>query len=67
MSPPAGWDDEDVEGFDDFPDTHLDDDEYDEFLEREFDTEGNLRGEPRVAWAIGLAIVLLLALLLVLV
>ena len=62
MSPSGEWDEEDVEGFDDFPDTHLDDEEYGEFLEREFDAEGNLKGEPRVAWAIGLAIVLLLAL-----
>ena len=55
------WDDDDVDGFDDFPETELDDDEYDEFVAREFDPDGALRGEPRVAWVIGLAIVLLLA------
>jgi len=54
-------DDDDADGFDDFPVTHLEDEDYDEFLAREFDEEGRLRGEPRVAWAIGLAIVLLVA------
>ena len=65
----GGWDDDDVddvdgdvEGFDDLPETHLEDEDYDEFLAREFDSEGRLAGEPRVAWVIGLAIVLILAL-----
>ncbi len=43
---------------DDLPSTHLDDDEYDEFLEREFDADGGLRGEPPVPRII-LGIVLL--------
>ena len=54
--------DDEGEGFDDFPETSLEDEDYDEFLAREFDAEGRLRGEPRVAWFIGLAIVLLAAL-----
>lgn len=61
----APWPDEDdeddIDGFDDFPATHLEDDDYDDFVSQEFDEDGRLRGEPRVAWAIGLAIVLLLA------
>jgi len=59
-------DDDDVDGFDDFPETSLEDEDYDDFLAREFDAEGRLRGEPRVAWFIGLAVVLLAALALVL-
>ena len=58
--------DEDVEGFDDYPETSLEDDDYDDFLAREFDREGRIRGEPPVAWFIGLAIVLLAALAIVL-
>lgn len=57
----GGWDEEDIDGFDDFPETELDDEDYDEFVAREFDPDGALKGEPRVAWVIGLAIVLLLA------
>jgi len=57
----SDWDDDDVDGFDDFPETELDEDDYDEFVAREFDPDGALKGEPRVAWVIGLAIVLLLA------
>lgn len=63
MPPPPPGNDEDIDGFDDFPVTHLEDDEYDEFLSKEFDADGRLRGEPRVRWAIGLAIVLLLVLI----
>lgn len=61
-STPFPDDEEDIEGFDDFPATHLDDEDYDDFVAQEFDQEGHLRGDPRVGWAIGLAIVLLLAL-----
>lgn len=39
--------------------THLDDDEYEEFLAKEFDADGRLKGDPRVGWFIGLGIVLL--------
>ncbi len=51
---------------DDYPSTHLDDDDYDEFLAREFDGEGRLRdGPPVTRLILGLiAVVLLLALLL---
>ena len=65
MSPPPSQHDEDIDGFDDFPVTHLEDEEYDEFLSKEFDGDGRLRGEPRVRWVIGLAIVLLLVLIVV--
>ena len=58
--------DDDIEGFDDFPETSLDDEDYDEFLSREFDREGRTRGEPPVGRYIGLAIVLLAALAIVL-
>ena len=34
---------------DDLPSTHLDDDDYEAFLEREFDSAGGLRGELPVA------------------
>jgi hypothetical protein len=63
MTPPAVPDDDDIDGFDDFPDTYLEDDDYDDFLSREFDRDGGLKPAPRVGWFIGLAIVLLLVLL----
>ena len=63
MTPPAVPDDDDIDGFDDFPETYLEDDDYDEFLSREFDQDGGLKAAPRVGWVIGLAIVLLLVLL----
>lgn len=45
---------------DDLPSTHLDDDDYDEFLAREFDAEGGLRGELPVARVIlGIVAILL--------
>ena len=47
---------------DDFPSTHLDEDEYEEFLEREFDREGGLRDELPVGRII-LGIVVLLVVL----
>ena len=58
--------DDDIEGFDDFPETSLDDEDYDDYLAREFDREGRVRGEPPVGWFIGLAVVLLAALAIVL-
>ena len=45
--------------FDDLPETHLDDDAYDDFLSREFDAEGHVRGEPRVGRFILMVIVAL--------
>ncbi len=64
--PPSRHDEDDPEddGFDDFPATHLEDEEYAEFLSQEFDAEGHLRGEPRVGRAIGLVIVVLVILFL---
>jgi hypothetical protein len=62
MSDPR--DPDDIEGFDDLPSTHLDDDEYDAFLARELDAEGRVRGEPRVTlWlGVGIAVLVILAL-----
>lgn len=59
-----GGDDDD---FDDLPSTHLDDDEYEAFLDREMDGRGKLRGTPPVGWillvlgliVLGLAFVIL--------
>ncbi|MDA1194437.1 MAG: hypothetical protein O2894_04570 [Planctomycetota bacterium] len=45
--------------FDDFPETHLDDDEYAAYLEREFDADGGVRAGPPVARFILMLIVLL--------
>jgi len=47
---------------DDFPTTHLEDDDYEDFLAREFDREGGLRGELPVVRII-LAIVGILVVL----
>ena len=58
--------DDDLEGFDDLPSTHLDDDEYEAFLARELDGRGRVRGEPRVALWLGLAILALVVLALAL-
>jgi hypothetical protein len=45
---------------DDFPSTHLEDDDYDDFLAREFDREGGLRGElPVVRIILGIVVLLL--------
>ena len=44
------------EDADDLPSTHLDDDEYEEFLAREFDAEGELRSEVPVAQIIWLIV-----------
>ncbi len=46
--------------FDDYPETHLDDDEYDEFIASEFDDKGRLKGPPPVALIIGLIVVAIL-------
>ena len=53
------------EDYDDVPETHLDDEDYDEFLAREFDEDGRLRDGPPVTRFLIMAIVLL-ALLMVL-
>lgn len=47
--------------FDDVPQTHLDDEAYEEFLERELDHEGNVRGPPPVTLIILVLIVIVLA------
>jgi len=46
--------------FDDYPETHLDDDEYDEFVASEFDDKGRLKGTPPVPLIIGLIVVAIL-------
>lgn len=48
--------------FDDLPSTHLDDDAYEEFLARELDPQGRVRGEPRVALWLGVGIAALVVL-----
>ena len=45
----------------DFPQTHLDDDAYDEFVKQEFDGAGSVRGGPRVGLVLFLLGVLVLA------
>ena len=56
------YDDEgDADDFDDLPQTHLDDDAYEEFLKRELDDAGNFRGVPPVAVVILVLAVLVLA------
>jgi hypothetical protein len=47
--------------FDDLPQTHLDDDAYEEFLQRELDGAGRPRGIPPVAIVILVLVVLVLA------
>ena len=46
--------------FDDLPETHLDDEDYDAFIAREFDAGGRPRetSAQRVTWVIGFLIVL---------
>ncbi len=46
--------------FDDYPDTHFDDDEYDAFVASEFDDQGRLKGPPPVGLIIGLIIAVIL-------
>ncbi len=48
-----------TDDFDDLPETHLDDEDYDEFLAREFDSEGHVRGDPPVTRFLVMLIVLL--------
>ena len=56
-----GFGQDDLDDADDYPQTHLDDDAYDEFLQKEFDSQGRLKGDPRVAAWIVVLIVLVLA------
>ena len=51
--------------FDDLPETHLDDEDYDEFLAREFDQDGRLKdGPPVTKFLIGAIVMLVLLMLL---
>ncbi len=52
---------DDGDGFDDLPSTHLDDDEYNEYLAREFDSVGGVKGDPPVGLWIGILIAILVA------
>ncbi len=47
---------------DDYPSTHLDDDEYDAFLASEFDAHGRAKGEPPIARYVALAVLALVVL-----
>ena len=47
--------------FDDLPQTHLDDEAYEEFLQREMDGAGRPRGVPPVAVVILVLVVIILA------
>ena len=58
-SPTHEIDDED--DFDDLPQTHLDDEAYEEFLMRELDGSGRLRGMPPVAIVLVVLAILVLA------
>lgn len=53
--------DDDDDDFDDLPQTHLDDEAYEEFLQRELDGAGRPRGIPPVAVVILVLAVLVLA------
>lgn len=57
----TAWDDDDDGDSDDLPATHLDDEAYEGFLEREFGRDGRPRAGPRVAFAVLLLVVLVLA------
>lgn len=52
---------DDDDGFDDLPQTHLDDEAYEEFLARELDGSGRPRTVPPVAVVIVVLVVLVLA------
>lgn len=52
--------------FDDIPETHLDDEDYEAFLEREFDADGQLRDGPPVTRFLLIAIVMLALLVFIL-
>lgn len=58
--------DDDTDDFDDLPETHLDDEAYEEFVGRTFDTGGRVRGVPPVGVVIAVLIVLVLAVAVVL-
>ena len=45
---------------DDFPQTSMDDDAYDEYVKREFGADGGVKGDPPVATIIWVAILLVL-------
>lgn len=45
----------------DLPSTHLDDEEYDAFLQRELDAEGRVRGMPPVTFILIVLILIVLA------
>ena len=53
--------DDDDDDFDDLPQTHLDDEAYEEFVHRELDGSGRPRGVPPVAVVIVVLIVIVLA------
>ena len=55
-----------TDDFDDLPETHLDDEDYEAFLARELDAEGNVRGDPPVTRFLVMIIVLLALLILIL-
>ena len=64
----GNWDDDgwEVEADEiDLPETHLDDDDYEDFLQREFGADGSPRGRPPVGLIIAVVIVALLAWLVV--
>ena len=61
MTPGRGTAVDDDDGFDDLPQTHLDDEAYEEFLARELDGAGRPRGVPPVAIVILVLVVLVLA------
>jgi hypothetical protein len=49
---------DDDEDFDDLPSTHLDDESYEEFVGRELDARGRVRGDPPVGTILVVLIVL---------
>ncbi len=46
--------------FDDFPETHLEDDDYDEFVKKNFGSGGGQKGDPPMGLWIGLICVVVL-------
>jgi len=61
VAPRRGTAVDDEDSFDDLPQTHLDDEAYEEFLKRELDGSGRPRGVPPVAIVIFVLAVLVLA------
>jgi len=47
---------------DDYPNTHLDDDEYEAFLASEFDGQGRVKGDPPIARYVALVVLALIVL-----